>query len=199
MGTVIFRPSADSSNSNWAANSGSVLYNRLSEATSDGDSTYISTATSGASYTCALSGALPSGAQVTGITLYVLHRSSGFVSETFSASLIVNSSSVTSVSDTAMPSAYTLTSCSASWTSLTLSNMSVTVSDTGTGTTSDKVTVPGTSFVTQIYAVVTFKDMLNGYCKINGAIKQLSGGYIKIDGVWKTLTMSKVNINSVWK
>lgn len=112
-GSVIYRPSADKSLAH-NVSSGSKGYSMLSEASQDGDSTYVyqsltstSNATKKSTFTMSPESAIPEGATVTSVKLHVTARDSDDnVTATFTSAVVIGGSEKSVIGSTTLTTSY---------------------------------------------------------------------------------------------
>ncbi len=203
MATVILRPTADSS-LNHSCSSGSSGYAMLSEASADGDSTYIYQSISDTSSASATSNFKCSGTSagkitISSVTLTVNAKTTkGKTADTASISynLTVGGKSGSSGSGTLSTSygnfsktfsASTLGISGVAYDSFDASNFIATVTTSGKKDSTKSDTFQNR--VTQVYLTVEYEPVSDAsgtgiYLKQNGAYKQAQTAYKKVNGVW---------------
>lgn len=112
-GSVIYRPSADKSLAH-SVSSGSKGYSMLSEASQDGDSTYVyqsltstSSSTKKSTFTMYPVSAIPEGAVVTSVKLHVTSRDSDDnITATFTGAVVIGGSEKSVIGSTTLTTSY---------------------------------------------------------------------------------------------
>lgn len=203
MAELILRPTANIKINHTVYPSGTVAYQTINDATSDGDSTYLQQSVSSTTNTTMdsrfiFSGKLPSkNCTITGVTVfataktsttnlanrrvnYVLHEISG-VEETsvnIKADLTTSYATYSKTIDNAISGIQELIQSDGT---ISFEASVRTVGQKGSGKNASN----GTLRVTQFYFVIEYEEVVNNLLiKVNGKYESISRMFVKEDGVW---------------